>query len=106
VGASGDSSGDLLTFLNPVFDWDNDHRVGHDQGSCIRIDPARGVWQCSFTTFLEGGQVTVEGPFYDARDSALAITGGTGTYKTAHGTLLLLHRTDPAEFGFVFRIVL
>jgi allene oxide cyclase len=106
TGESGDSPGDLLTFGNPVFNGANTERVGRDQGSCIRISPEDGTWQCSYTTFLEDGQITVEGPFYDTRDSVLAITGGTGAYRTAHGTQALLHRKDPAEFGFVFRITL
>jgi allene oxide cyclase len=106
LGPSGDSAGDLLTFGNPVFNAANTRRVGRDQGSCIRISPTRGTWQCSYTTFLENGQITVEGPFYDTRDSIFAITGGTGAYKTAQGTQVLLHREDPAEFGFVFRIEL
>jgi allene oxide cyclase len=106
VGVSGDSAGDLLTFKNPVFNADNSQRVGGDQGSCIRISPQSGTWQCSFTTLLKDGQITVEGPFYDARDSVLAITGGTRAYKTAHGAMSLLHREDPSEFDFVFRIIL
>jgi allene oxide cyclase len=106
VGPAGDSPGDLLTFVNPVFDKENERRVGHDEGSCIRVSSVRGVWDCSFTTFLEGGQIRVSGPFYDERDSAFAITGGTGQYKTAHGTMLLLHGENAAEFGFVFRIII
>jgi allene oxide cyclase len=106
VGESDDSPGDLLTFANPVFDNGNDHRVGHDEGSCIRTSTSRGIWDCDFTTFLDDGQIRVAGPFYDTRDSVLAVTGGTGQYKTAHGTMALLHRDDPAEFGFVFHLVL
>jgi allene oxide cyclase len=80
--------------------------VGHDEGSCIRVSSARGVWDCSFTAFLEDGQIRVSGPFYDERNSVFAITGGTREYETAHGTMLLLHRENPAEFGFVFRIII
>ena len=43
-----------------------------------------------WTTLLPGGQITVEGPYYDdGTDSALAITGGTGRYTGAEGTMLL-----------------
>ena len=30
---------------------------------------------------LKGGQLTVEGPFYDTHNSVLSITGGTGGYR-------------------------
>ena len=33
--------------------------------------------------------MTVEGPFYDTRDSVLAITGGTGAYANARGQMEL-----------------
>lgn len=104
VGATGDSAGDLLTFANQLFDETNTSKVGRDQGSCIRISRDRGIWQCSWTSWLGGGSVTVEGPFYDTRESTLAITGGTGTYHDATGTLRLGFRTDPAEFDFTYRI--
>lgn len=104
VGAPGDSAGDLLTFANPLFDETNTSKVGRDQGSCIRISPDRGIWQCSWTSWLGGGSVTVEGPFYDDRGSTLAITGGTGSFHDATGTMRLGFRSDPAEFDFVYKI--
>ena len=104
IGAAGDSAGDLLTFANKLYDETNTSQVGRDQGSCIRISPDRGSWQCSFTSWLGGGSVTVEGPFYDTRGSTFAITGGTGRYHDATGTMRLGFRADPAEFDFTFRI--
>jgi allene oxide cyclase len=104
IGAPGDSAGDLLTFANRLYDRTNATKVGRDQGSCIRISAARGIWQCSWTAWLGGGSVTVEGPFYDSRESNLAITGGTGTFHDATGTMHLGFRADPAEFDFIYRI--
>ena len=104
IGRSGDSTGDLLTFANQLFDEANRSRVGRDQGSCIRIAPKRGYWQCTFTSFLEGGSLAVEGPFYDDRESDFAITGGTGAYSNATGSMHLGFRNDPAEFNFIFKI--
>jgi len=43
TGKKGDTSGDLLTFHNPIFDGTNSHRVGHDQGDCVRISPHAGT---------------------------------------------------------------
>jgi allene oxide cyclase len=104
TGKRGDTTGDLLTFHNPVFDAANAHRVGRDQGQCIRI--AAGVsWECTWTTFLPGGHITVEGPFFDARNSVVAVTGGTGVYRNARGAMQLVSRAGGTQFDFVFRLV-
>src|SRR5205807_9342091 len=52
TGASGDTTGDLLTFHNPVYDASNSHKVGHDRGDCIRVSPPQGTWECRWTTYL------------------------------------------------------
>jgi allene oxide cyclase len=101
----GDSSGDLLTFHNELFDETNTQVVGSDQGECVRI--VVGVsWECRWVNFLEGGSITVEGPFFDAGPSALAITGGTGAYRGARGSMRLVAANDAGtEFDFIFRIL-
>lgn len=88
LGPRGDSRGDLLAFANPVYNRTNANRVGRDQGSCVRTVAGK-AWQCSFTTRLAKGSLVVEGPFYDTRDSVLAITGGTGAYSRARGVMHL-----------------
>ena len=88
TGATGDSVGDVLTFANDVFDATNANKVGTDQGYCLRV-VAGTSYECTWTTFLPGGQIVVAGPFYDAKDSTLAITGGTGRYRDARGTMEL-----------------
>ncbi len=105
TGASGDTTGDLLTFHNSVFDAADKKVVGRDQGQCIRIDPAAGSWECIWTTFLPGGQITVEGPFYDTKNSTLAITGGTVHYQGARGSMRLVSKMGGKEFDFIFRIL-
>jgi Allene oxide cyclase len=104
TGATGDSAGDILTFANDVFDKTDTHKVGTDQGYCIRT--VVGVsYECNFTTILHGGSIVVEGPFYDAKDSVLAITGGTGRYRKARGSMELSARENGTKFAFVFHIV-
>ena len=79
TGAAGDSAGDVLTFANEVFDRKDENKVGTDQGYCIRVVPG-GSYECNFTTLLAGGQIVVEGPFYDSKDSSSrsrAVPGGT-----------------------------
>jgi allene oxide cyclase len=103
--ANGDSTGDLLTFHNEVFDEANEVVVGSAHGDCVRIEV--GVsWQCRWTTSFDEGSITVEGPFYDAAPSVLAITGGTGMYREARGSMRLVARDDAGtEFDFVFRVL-
>src|SRR5256712_6461482 len=74
-GTAVDSAGNVLTFANDVLDSANAKKVGTDQGYCVRIVVPKS-WECVWTTFLPGGQITVEGPFLDTRNSTLAITGG------------------------------
>jgi hypothetical protein len=99
---AGDSIGDTLAFGNELFDKTNTTKVGTDQGSCVRTTV--GVaFECTWTNSLKGGQITVEGPFLDAGDSVLAITGGTGKYRDARGTMQL-HAIDATSFMFTFHI--
>ena len=102
-----DSRGDVLGFGNKVYDPQDKNVVGHDNGFCIRTTP--GVaWECNWTTFLNGGQITVEGPYYDdpKHDSLLAITGGTGIYLEAQGQMLLHdHFGDATQYDFVYMLV-
>jgi allene oxide cyclase len=104
TGAPGDSSGDVLTFANDVYDAADAAKVGTDQGYCIRIT-APGSYECNWTTFLARGQITVEGPFFDAADSVLAITGGTGAYRNARGRMELKARNGGTEFDFIFHVI-
>jgi allene oxide cyclase len=104
-GTAGDDLGNILTFANDVFDASDSHKVGTDQGSCTRVVVGES-WECMWTTFLPKGQITVEGPFYDAGDSVLAITGGTGAYRNARGEMeLKYHNPAGTEFDFVFHVI-
>ncbi len=104
TGGAGDTSGDLLTFHNDVYDATDTSVAGRDQGDCIRIDPAKGTWECRWTTRIESGSLTVEGPFSDFRNTTLAVTGGTGIYADARGEMDLRYRNGGTEFDFVFRL--
>ena len=105
TGAAGDSVGDLLTFANDVFDERNTTKVGTDQGYCIRV-VAGASWECFWTILLAKGQITVEGPFLDAGPSVLAITGGTGAYAGARGSMeLKAHNAAGTEFDFVYHLI-
>ncbi|HEY3729291.1 MAG TPA: allene oxide cyclase family protein [Solirubrobacteraceae bacterium] len=104
TGGGKDVKGNILTFNNPVFNAANAKRVGHDEGFCTRIAVKQGIWECLWTTFLKGGQITVQGPFYDTRNSVLSITGGTGTYRNSRGQLKLVSRNGGKEYDFIFQL--
>lgn len=103
LGEPGDSVGDLLTFANPIFDSKDQKQVAHDQGYCIRVD-AGVSWECTWTNFLKGGQIVVQGPFFDAKPSNLAITGGTGKYAKVRGWMHLKSIGNEEAFSFVFHL--
>ena len=105
-GPAGDDAGNILTFANDVFNAADTHKVGTDQGSCVRIVVgSAGSWECAWTTILPSGQITVEGPFYDTEDSVLAVTGGTGKYRNVRGQMELNSRNGGTEFDFVFHLI-
>jgi hypothetical protein len=102
LGAKGDSIGDLLVFLNPLYDADNRNAVGTSHGYCVRIDV--GVsWECTWTMKLAAGTLAVHGTYPDEGDSDFAITGGTGRYAGARGALHV-HARDTAHTSYDFTI--
>jgi hypothetical protein len=100
LGAKGDSIGDLLVFANGVFDSANKVQVGSDQGYCVRTVVGKS-WECNLTLILKAGQITVEGPFMDEGDSLFAVTGGTGKYAGAKGSMKL-HARDAKSTSYDF----
>lgn len=105
LGTKGDSVGDVLTFANELYDQTNKTLVGHDNGWCVRTVVGQS-WECFWTTLLDKGQITVEGPYYDTKDSVLAITGGTGVYASVRGEMKLHARDSKGtEYDFVFSLI-
>jgi hypothetical protein len=103
TGAPGDSAGDLLTFANDVYDAKDKKVVGTDQGSCVRV-VVGASYECTWTNLLKRGHIVVQGPFYDAKNSTLAITGGTGAYRDARGTMDLTALENGTKFRFAFHL--
>jgi allene oxide cyclase len=104
TGGGKDVKGNVLTFNNPVFNTANTKQVGHDEGFCVRVAPKQGIWECLWTTFIKGGQITVQGPFYDTKNSTLSITGGTGAYRNARGQMRLKSLDGGKKYDFVFQL--
>ncbi len=105
LGAKGDSVGDLLVFANGVYDAANKTQVGTYQGYCVRTVVGKS-WECFWTLILKAGQITVEGPFLDTGDSLFAITGGTGKYAGAKGSMKLHTREGtPVALDFIYDLL-
>ena len=104
IGPKSDNLGDILTFNNDIFDATDKQHVGTDQGYCVRVVVGKS-FECNFTVLLADGQITVEGPFYDAADSILAVTGGTGAYADTYGEMRL-HARDAkgAAYDFTYEL--
>jgi allene oxide cyclase len=103
LGPEGDSLGDTLAFANELFDATDREVVGRSQGSCVRVDVG-AAWECTWTNLLPAGSIVVQGPFYDAADSVLAITGGTGAYAGASGQMRLRALEGGASYEFAFEV--
>ncbi len=105
VGARGDSPGDLLVFANPVFDSANRAQLGADQGYCVRVVPGKS-WECTWTLSLRNGMISCHGTFTDSGDSMLVISGGTGKYLGARGTVKVHSRdAKSTEYDFTYELL-
>ncbi len=104
AGKAADNAGDILTFTNDVYDAGNETKLGYDQGYCVRMVVGKS-WECHWTLVLAQGQISVDGPFLDAGDTTLAVTGGTGTYMGASGEMKL-HARDAkgTAYDFTYRL--
>jgi hypothetical protein len=72
----------------------------------VVLAPAAAVASTS-TTLLPGGNLTVEGPYYDdGTNTTLTITGGSGRYAGAEGSMLLHATGSPvgSEYDFIFTL--
>ena len=86
VGGTVDALGDLMTFADPIFDAADRVQLGADHGYCVRVVLGKS-WECFWTLSLAAGQITCEGTYLETGDSVFAVTGGTGRYVGAKGSL-------------------
>ena len=105
LGPKGDSVGDMLVFANGIFDAANKTQVGSDQGYCVRTVVGKS-WECFWTLTLKAGLITVEGPFMDEGDSLFTVTGGTGKYAGAKGSMKLHPRdAKSSSYDFIYDLL-
>ncbi len=98
----GATPGDELVFTERLLDR-RGRRIGSDAAHCVALFDA--TWLCTGTYNLPGGRVMVQlllpGPdvTYDH-----AITGGTGRFAGARGTVTVDQRPDGDRFTFRIRV--
>lgn len=97
----GDSIGDIVVLVNPIFDANERTQLGKDQGYCVRTVIGK-QYECVWTLILGAGQITAEGPVSDSGDSTLAVTGGTGKYIGAKGVLKIHPRNNAKQMSYLF----
>jgi allene oxide cyclase-like protein len=108
LGEPGDSLGDQFIFRNDLSRAGK--KVGIDGGVCtlVGLEPmVSATLQCVATAVLPRGQITVQGlvTFTDGPSTfELAITGGTGRFREAHGVLTIEQVSD-TESLLTFRII-
>jgi hypothetical protein len=96
LGAAGESLGDQIVFTEDLFR--RGQEVGTLGGVCTvtGLEPAVSVtFQCQATASLPDGQITSQGlvtfsPETEGQPFRIAITGGTGAYRTAHGQVTVV----------------
>ena len=91
LGAPGFSIGDQLVFQDRILDRSG-RQVGVQGGVCSITAVLAAGFQvhCAGTVSLPGGQIAFQGLVTDAPEKRMAVTGGTGRYRTAAGELTVL----------------
>jgi hypothetical protein len=109
LGEPGDSLGDQNVFTDNLFR--NGKRVGELHVVCTLtrlVERVSATAQCLGTLVLPAGQITFQAALTfteDATRFTLAITGGTGAYRTAHGQIRV-HEISDTEARLTVRLIL
>ncbi|MGW3963968.1 allene oxide cyclase barrel-like domain-containing protein [Amycolatopsis sp. NPDC005003] len=95
---AGTSVGDLYVYSGWLLK--DGHRVGQGGGSCqvVQVDGAKVTAQCVLTGRLEQGSLTMQALWATGESPLdMAITGGTGAYRDAQGTVRVWDIATPNE---------
>jgi hypothetical protein len=94
LGGKGNNPGNLYVFAGDVFDHAGGSKLGRVGGYCMTTSgnaQDAGEVFCTATFQLTSGQITGQGLFSAAdlfangKTLPFPITGGTGSYRSAHG---------------------
>jgi hypothetical protein len=108
VGAPGPSIGDYVVITSPFLSPATHQKVGSGAVVCTAVKAtANPPLQCVGTASFARGDITLQGIFVSVTGKAnvLAVTGGTGAYRTARGTVTVTILANGAT-DLVFRLIL
>ena len=92
LGEPGPGPADLIVFSDVLFV--DEVQVGHEVGSCVVVD-AQGLASCTAVITLdEGGTITYSLENAPPPEKTIAITGGSGPYRSAGGDGVLVENED------------
>lgn len=97
---TGSSAGDVVIFIEKLVNRDG-RVIGHDAATCTALFDERAL--CTGTYTLRRGQLMVQllqPGLSGTRTYTQAITGGTGRYARATGTVTVRQRTSGDRFTF------
>jgi hypothetical protein len=116
AGDPGPSVGDRFTFSGPVIKKGT--QVGMGGGECVTVaftagadpqgEPEVATDLCAAALSLAKGQITVQGLVDRVGELPvkLAITGGTGAYRTAHGELKTSGPDEQGNEDLILKLIL
>jgi hypothetical protein len=96
IGPRGLTAGDLIDFHDVLLT--NGRRVGDEVGSCVVVE-SNGLSNCTGVVRLGGDTITYAFVNAPPPRKVLAITGGSGRFRTAHGDGRLVENGDAANTG-------
>jgi hypothetical protein len=97
LGEAGPSAADVIVFHDTLFQ--HGRQVGDEVGSCVVVDPT-GLSNCTGVVSFDD-QDTITFAFVNSPPprKVLALTGGSGTYRTTRGDGVLEENGDAANTG-------
>lgn len=105
VGPDGESVGDMIVFINDIYDSENEVKVGTSNGYCVSTEVAL-FSECVVTSTFDGGQITTVGRYVFGRQFVVSIAGGTGEYSGARGQATIkLRNQQGTEWDVIFEII-
>jgi len=91
-GPTGFSAPDVIVFRDTLLR--DGEPVGHEVGSCVVVD-AQGLASCTAVITLDdGGTITYALENAPPPEKTLAVTGGSGPYRSAGGEGVLVENED------------
>jgi hypothetical protein len=102
VGKEGDSVGDYIVYRDVLYKPNGAKVIGDFQAQFLFTEVGEDLMGDVDASFdLPGGVITIEGPVdFGERVEKNAVTGGTGSFKSAHGVVKIVQKEDRTLFVF------